>query len=90
MNNLKFMKEKLIDLIIDHYNQYNEPPKTTLDFYKFVRIIGKGAFSKVHLAINILTNKYVAIKCIEKTIMNDVMNKKKILNEIFLLKTLNH
>ena len=55
INNIQYMKEKLIDLIIDHFNEYNSPPKTTLEFYKFVRLIGKGAFSKVHLAINILT-----------------------------------
>lgn len=55
-----------------------------------MRLIGKGAFSKVHLAINILTGSYVAIKCIEKSMMNDKINKKKILNEIFILKTIDH
>lgn len=61
-----------------------------MEFYKFVRLIGKGAFSKVHLAINILTGAYVAIKCIEKSMMSDKINKKKILNEIFILKTIDH
>ena len=47
INNMKYMREKLIDLIITSFNDFNEPPRTSLEFYKFVRLIGKGAFAKV-------------------------------------------
>ena len=44
-------------------------PPTNLDYYKFVELIGKGAFGKVTLAIHKLTGRYVAIKAIDKTHM---------------------
>jgi len=40
-----------------------------LNFYKFVKMIGKGAFGKVTLGIHKLTGKQVAIKTIEKNYM---------------------
>ena len=46
--------------------------------YEKCEIIGRGAFSKVYRAKNKETNKYVAIKEIDKTIFKD----KNILNEI--------
>lgn len=67
INNLTLIREKLIDMIIEYNNQFGESPSTTLEFYKFIKLIGKGAFGKVHLAISILTGKPVAIKCISKT-----------------------
>ena len=45
--------------------KYHKFPQTVLDYYKFVKKIGKGAFGEVYLAIHKLTGKYVAIKMIE-------------------------
>ena len=44
INNITYMKSKLIDIIIESFTLTGKPPKTTLDFYKFIRMIGKGAF----------------------------------------------
>lgn len=53
----------------------NTAPGTSVDFYKFIRLIGKGAFGKVHLGLQILTGKYVAIKCIDKILIRNEMSK---------------
>jgi serine/threonine protein kinase len=44
----------------------NEPPVTTTDFYKVGRMLGKGAFGKVSLAMHKLTRKLVAVKSMNK------------------------
>ena len=54
------------------------------DEYQKYEIIGTGGFSKVYRAKNIKTNKYVAIKEIDKT----KANIKDILNEIDIMKKL--
>lgn len=53
-------------------------PPTNLEFYKFVRLIGKGAFGKVTLGIHKLSGKQVAIKAIDKSYMKDEYSKKKV------------
>ena len=44
-------REKLIKIIKHSFKHYNKPPATSLDFYKLKRLLGKGAFGKVHLGI---------------------------------------
>jgi serine/threonine protein kinase len=50
-----------------------------LDFYKLVKLLGKGSFGKVHLGKEILTDKLVAIKCIDKIYMKNDFSRMKIL-----------
>lgn len=50
-------RDKLIKYIKMYVKQNNEVPQTTLDFYKFIKLIGKGAFGKVTLGIHKLTGK---------------------------------
>jgi len=64
--------------------------KTTLDLYKVGRVIGKGAFGKVNLALHRLTRKLVAIKSIKITQMEEGSEGKKLLHEIEILKNLKH
>lgn len=68
----------MINYIRSYIKKTNELPVTTLDFYKFVKLLGKGAFGKVTLGIHLLTGKYVAIKTIEKSFMNDEFSKRKV------------
>jgi serine/threonine protein kinase len=44
---------------------------TKIDYYKIGKVIGKGAFGKVNLAIHRLTGKFVALKSINKSYMSD-------------------
>ena len=71
-------REKIIKYINSYIKKNNEIPPTTLDYYKFVKLIGKGAFGKVTLGIHKLTGKYVAIKTIDKSYMRDEYSKRKV------------
>jgi serine/threonine protein kinase len=71
-------REKIIKFIKAYIKRHNEIPPTTLDYYKFVKLIGKGAFGKVTLGIHKLTGKYVAIKTIDKSYMKDEYSRRKV------------
>ena len=83
-------RDKLIAYIKSHIAKNNELPATTLEFYKFVKLIGKGAFGKVTLGIHKLTGRSVAIKTIEKSYMKDEFSKRKVFQEVYLLKKIKH
>ena len=88
-----YMKEslKLSCYISKYYNKYKEYPNTSLQFYKYGRLIGQGAFGKVNLGLNILTGRIVAVKSFNKNnseLTGD--NMKKIKYETDLMKKLNH
>ena len=82
--------EKLVAYIKNYIKKTNELPPTTLEFYKFIKLIGKGAFGKVTLGVHILTGKQVAIKTIEKSFMKDDFSKRKVFQEVYLLKKIRH
>jgi serine/threonine protein kinase len=48
------------------FKRHHEPPRTTVDFYRIGRILGKGASGKVNLAMHKLTRKICAVKSIKK------------------------
>ena len=88
-----YMKEslKLSCYISKYYNKYKKYPETSLQFYKYGRLIGQGAFGKVNLGLNILTGRIVAVKSFNKN--NTELtgeNMKKIKYETDLMKKLNH
>jgi len=56
-NQIMLEREKLIKYNKAFIKKNKKVPTTTLDFYKFVRLIGKGAFGKVTLGIHKLTGK---------------------------------
>ncbi len=64
-------REKLIKYISLYTSKNKQAPATTLDYYKFTKLIGKGAFGKVTLGIHKLTGKQVAIKTVDKALMKD-------------------
>lgn len=83
-------REKLINFIKIYTKRHNAVPPTTLDLYKFVKLIGKGAFGKVTLGLHKLTGKHVAIKTFEKSYMKDDFSRKKVFQEVYILKKIHH
>jgi serine/threonine protein kinase len=60
----------MIKIINRSFTINKEPPVTTTDFYKVGRMLGKGAFGKVSLAMHKLTRKLVAVKSMNKRHLN--------------------
>lgn len=83
-------REQTIKYIKAFVRKNKAIPPTTLDFYKFKKLIGKGAFGKVTLATHKLTGKDVAIKTFEKSYMKDDFSRKKVFQEVYILKKIHH
>lgn len=82
--------EFLSNQIRDYYKKNKKYPKTNLSFYKYGRVIGKGAFGKVNLGLNILTGRVVAVKSFNKKKIRNSNAKNKILYETNLMRNLCH
>jgi 5'-AMP-activated protein kinase catalytic alpha subunit len=76
--------------IIDEFKRTNDAPVTQIEFYRVGKILGRGAFGKVNLAMHKLVRKLVALKSLNKEIFNDKDEKIKILKEVSLLLKLRH
>ena len=84
------IRDKLILCIQESFKNTAVGPLTSLEFYKISRQIGNGAFGKVNLACNRLTGLKVAIKTIEKAFIKDQRTRRKIFQEVFIMKKLQH
>lgn len=83
-------RERLISYNKSHLRKRGTIPETSLEFYKFVKMIGKGAFGQVMLGIHKLTGRYVAIKAIDKSFMADAYSKQKVMQEVYILQKIRH
>ena len=64
-----YESQKLSNYIKSYYLKHNDYPKSSHKFYryyKFGRLIGRGAFGKVNLGLNVLSGRIVAIKSFNK------------------------
>ena len=52
--------------------------------------MGKGAFGKVNLAIHRLSNKFVALKSINKQFLSEEASKRKVMQEFNILRRTRH
>ena len=82
--------ENLSKYIKDYFIAHSCYPPTDISFYKFGRMIGRGAFGKVNIGLNILTGRIVAIKSFNKNNISNEKAKKKILYETNLMRGLYH
>ena len=82
--------QNLSKYIKDYYKSHSSYPKTDISFYKFGRMIGRGAFGKVNIGLNILTGRIVAIKSFNKQNLSNEKAKRKILYETNLMRGLYH
>eukprot|EP00330_Aristerostoma_sp_ATCC50986_P005427 CAMPEP_0114576248 /NCGR_PEP_ID=MMETSP0125-20121206/1035_1 /TAXON_ID=485358 ORGANISM="Aristerostoma sp., Strain ATCC 50986" /NCGR_SAMPLE_ID=MMETSP0125 /ASSEMBLY_ACC=CAM_ASM_000245 /LENGTH=414 /DNA_ID=CAMNT_0001764623 /DNA_START=2111 /DNA_END=3355 /DNA_ORIENTATION=- len=89
MNDDEILKHRLIKTVNEHFKVKNSCPHTTLDYYRLIKMIGKGAFGKVYLGVHLMTGKYVAIKSIEKSYMKDEASKRKVFQEVLILRKTN-
>ena len=83
-------KEKIVKKIVKYirmsFENFSTAPLTTVDFYRIGKILGKGAFGKVNLALHNLTQKMVAIKSINKQYFGEDSQRRKVLQEVVILK----
>ena len=70
--------------------RYFCPPVTTLEMYKIGRVLGKGAYGKVNIALQKLSKKLCAVKSINLSKIKTDSAIKKITNEKELLRDLRH
>ena len=80
--------EIISNYIKNYYNKYKKYPKTKMNFYKYGRLLGKGAFGKVNLSLHVLTGRLVAIKSINKSKLMNEKQRRKIMLETTIMKTL--
>ena len=80
--------EIISDYIKNYYKKNKKYPSTKLKFYKYGRLLGKGAFGKVNLGLHILTGRLVAIKSINKEKITTDRQKQKIKLETKIMKRL--
>ena len=53
--------------------------------YQLGKILGRGAFGVVYLALNQKSNQEVALKCIDNTLLTDKFLSDSLKKEIFIM-----
>jgi serine/threonine protein kinase len=61
----------VIQKIKDSFKRRNDAPVTDITFYRVGKMLGRGAFGKVNLAMHKLVRKLVALKSLNKEILTD-------------------
>lgn len=82
--------DKISSYIKQYLTSNSEYPSTNLKFYKFGRLLGRGAFGKVNLGLHIASGRLVAVKSFNKNRLASENAKKKIFHETNLMKNLKH
>ena len=89
-NNTEKKPKKLIEVIERSFAKNSQPPETTADFYRAGKVLGKGAFGKVSLALHKLSKKLVALKLLNKEFLKNETSKEKVMQEVRILKRFRH
>ena len=71
-------KEIITKYIKQYYIKHKKYPKTKMKFYKYGRLLGRGAYGKVNLCLHTLTGRLVAIKSINKSKITKERQREKI------------
>ena len=83
-------KEIISNYIKQYYQKHKKYPNTKMNFYKYGRLLGKGAYGKVNLCLHTLTGRLVAIKSINKSKITKERQREKIKIETSIMKTLSY
>lgn len=78
------------ETIKKHFENDQNCPQTTVDFYRLLKPIGRGAYSKVILGTHRLCGIPVAIKAITKERLESEAVKKRVFQEVMVLKRIQH
>ena len=70
--------------------EHKTTTKIASEFYRIGKVLGKGAFGKVNLAIHKESGDLVAIKSINKSYLIDKTSNNKIMQEVTILKKIKH
>lgn len=76
--------------IKSHFETSRICPNTTIDFYRLLRPIGKGAHGKVILGTHRLCGLPVAIKAVAKERLRSEIVRKQVFQEVMVLKLIQH
>jgi 5'-AMP-activated protein kinase catalytic alpha subunit len=82
--------QKLIRHLRQTFQKTGECPETTVNFYIVGKVLGKGAFGKVNIAMQVLTKQLVAIKSINTAHFKEESQSKKVMQEVMILKQTRH
>ena len=80
--------EIISNYIKKYYKKNKKYPNTKMKFYKYGRLLGKGAFGKVNLCLHTLTGRLVAIKSINKEKIKTDRHLQKIKQETAIMEAL--
>jgi|TARA_B110000285_G_C15100290_1_gene604596 serine/threonine protein kinase len=72
--NLSPRTREMVDIsnkIRKSFLQKGEAPKTTPDYYRAGKMLGRGAFGKVSMGMHKMSRKLVALKSINKEFMSN-------------------
>ena len=87
-------RTRAISKILKHikfsFRQTKSAPNTTVDFYRIGKVLGKGAFGKVNLALHKLSGRFAAVKSINKQYLSEDAQTKKVMQEVVILKRTRH
>ncbi len=61
-----------------------------MDFYEIISLLGEGSYAKVYLGKSVLCEEFVAIKCYNKTKIGSSSTFTRIIQEIELMRNLDH
>lgn len=81
---------EVVESITKAFKTKNIYPETTINFYKYGRQLGRGAFGKVNLGVHIATGRVVAIKSFKLNDAEIASIRRRLHLETQLMKTLNH
>ena len=87
---LALEQEQLVQYIDEFYRLRKALPPTTSFYYKFLKVIGKGAFGKVSLAVHKLSGRFVAVKSLDKAYLKEERTKLKVLQEVSNMHSIRH
>ncbi|CAJ1462339.1 unnamed protein product [Effrenium voratum] len=85
---IKRDRDSVMKTAAAHFHASPGQPVNSLEFYAVGRLLGKGAFGKVNVAVHKVTEELSAMKQCDRRRMTEVGNKKSLMQEVAIMKRL--